>query len=298
MATSRRPSSPLAVGVDVGGTWVRVQAMAGDRVVARTSTRAPALVDLGGRLRALWRRAGWQGGRVASLVVASKGVWTPAECQRLARTLAGLARRLRVVPDAQAAALGALDGGAGVLVLSGTGSIVVGHDGHGHWTRAGGFGPLLGDEGSGFWLGREWVRATIGPGDFDTARPLSHAASPVAAIAALAPTVIRRARAGDRRALRVVRAGQAHLAACAAHVARELRLARPVLVSWAGSVLADPWFRAGVARALARAGIPARWRSPAVEPVVAAARLARALAPRPRRRRPGRPAAAPRRSPA
>ena len=135
--------------------------------------------------------------------------------------------RVRVIPDAQAAALGALDGRPGVLVLSGTGSIVVGHDGRGRWERAGGFGPLLGDEGSGFWLGREWLRATVRAGDFEAVRALAHAPKPVSAIAALAPMVIARARRGDRRALRIVTAGQAHLAANAADVARRLLLRPP-----------------------------------------------------------------------
>ena len=117
-----------------------------------------------------------------------------------AAALRRFARAVRVIPDAQAAALGALDGRPGVLVLSGTGSIVVGHDGRGRWARAGGFGPLLGDEGSGFWLGREWVRATTVPGDFEKIRKLAHAAQPVAAVAALAPAVLARARRGDAMA--------------------------------------------------------------------------------------------------
>jgi N-acetylglucosamine kinase-like BadF-type ATPase len=184
------------------------------------------------------------------------------------------------MPDAQAAALGALDGRPGLLVLSGTGSIVVGHDGRGRWARAGGFGPFLGDEGSAFWLAREWLRATTGPGDFGKIRRLAHAAQPTAAIAARAPAVVGRARRGDRVAARIVRDGQRGLAACAVDLARRLRLPAPVAMSWAGSVMGDAWFRAGVARAVARAGIRARWMAPAFEPLVAAARLAEALAGR------------------
>jgi hypothetical protein len=43
-------------------------------------------------------------------------------------------------------------------------------------------------------------------------------------------------------------------------------------------VLADRWYRAGLIRAVARAGLRARWHRPAEPPVVAAARLAAALA--------------------
>src|ERR671935_277939 len=84
--------------------------------------------------------------------------------------------------------------GAGVLILAGTGSIVIGRDRRGRWARAGGLGPLLGDEGSGFWLGRAWLRATTQGEDFLPARRLIQARDPVRRIAALAPGVIARAR--------------------------------------------------------------------------------------------------------
>src|SRR5213082_1971522 len=125
-------------------------------------------------------------------------LWTPRERRALALTLRGLAWRVQVISDAQAAFLGAVGDGPGVLVLAGTGSIVVAHDGRGRWTRAGGFGPLVGDEGSGFWLGREWLRSLARRGDLHTVLRLVHAPDTVAQIAALAPRVLARARRGDR----------------------------------------------------------------------------------------------------
>lgn len=178
--------------------------------------------------------------------------------------------------------LGALGGATGVLILAGTGSIVIGRDLAGRWARAGGFGPLLGDEGSGFWLGRAWLRATTQGEDFLPARRLIQSRDPVRRIAALAPAVIARARRGDRRARTIVAEGQRHLAAQALDVVRRLRVPSPVAVSWAGSVMDDAWFRAGVARALARAGVRARWRPPAMAPVEAAAVRAAELARRTR----------------
>ena len=71
-----------------------------------------------------------------------------------------------------------------------------------------------------------------------------------------------------------------HLATQALDVVRRVRIPAPVLVSWAGSILEDAWFRAGVARALARAGVRARWHAPAMAPVEAAAQRAAALARR------------------
>jgi N-acetylglucosamine kinase-like BadF-type ATPase len=268
----------LGVGVDVGGTWIRVEARVGGRRAARAAARVAAIGDVETYLSIVWRERGWSERDVEAMVIASKGVWAPAECRRLARRLSRFAHRVRAIPDAQAAALGALGGRPGLLVLAGTGAIVVGHDGAGCWRRAGGFGALLGDEGSGFWLGREWLRATTGVGDFEKVRALAHAPQPVAAIAALAPMVLARARRGDTRAVRIAREGQRCLAAYAVDVGRRLRLTPPVAMSWAGSVMGDAWFRAGVARAVRRGGLRACWTAPSAGPLAAAAGMAETLA--------------------
>jgi glucosamine kinase len=54
-------------------------------------------------------------------------------------------------------------GGAstGVAVIAGTGSAAWGKNAQGEEARAGGWGYLLGDEGSGYWLGREAVRHSL-----------------------------------------------------------------------------------------------------------------------------------------
>lgn len=268
----------LVVGVDAGGTWLRVRAREPGRRHAQVVQPASTLPELGTFLRRLWRRRGWRRARVAALVVAARGVWLPAERRTLRRALRGLAARVAVIPDVEAAWHAALGGDCGVLVLAGTGSITLGRDARGRWARAGGLGPLLGDDGSAFWIGRAWLRAR---GDEAAARRYAVRSDAVAAVAALAPAVVRRARRGDRVAARIVRAAQAQLAGQARAVARALRLPAPVPVGGAGSVMANPWFAAGVRRALARAGVRARWRPPAQAPVDAALRLAEALvAPR------------------
>lgn len=279
MSAIRHSERQVAVGVDVGGTWLRLVALEAGRQITRVTRPRNAAPDLGKFLRRVWRRHRWRG-RVGGLVVASRGVWTGRERSALARRLAPLALRVRVFSDAQVALLGALGERPGVLLLSGTGSIVVGRDTAGRWARAGGFGPLLGDEGSAFWLGREWLRATTGGEDFQAARRFMRGPDAVARIAALAPRVLARARRGDRRARAIVSAGQAELARQALDVSRRLGLRGPIDASWAGSVLADRWFRAGVGRALARVGMRPRWRAPAAAPVVAAAQLAETLAGR------------------
>jgi N-acetylglucosamine kinase-like BadF-type ATPase len=59
-----------------------------------------------------------------------------------------------VVGDTVTAHHAAFNGGPGVLVIAGTGSNVLGINERGQTARAGGWGPMISDEGSGFWIGR------------------------------------------------------------------------------------------------------------------------------------------------
>src|SRR4029453_16769338 len=148
MSRGRQRPSPLAGGVDLGGTWIRVVVLHDGRVRRRVR-RATALPKLRRLLRSVVGRM-----TITSLVVAARGVWTSRERSVVRRMLRGLAQRVEVISDVEAGVLGALDGRPGILVLAGTGSIVLGRDGQGRVARAGGLGPLIGDEGSAFWLGR------------------------------------------------------------------------------------------------------------------------------------------------
>jgi len=64
---------------------------------------------------------------------------------------------VQVVNDALIAHRAAFYGGPGVLVIAGTGSNVLGINDRGESGRAGGWGPMISDEGSGFWIGRRGV---------------------------------------------------------------------------------------------------------------------------------------------
>ena len=69
--------------------------------------------------------------------------------------------RIIVESDAFIASIGAIGIDPGVLLIAGTGSIVIGRDKDRAMFRVGGWGPYFGDEGSGFWIGREAVRAAL-----------------------------------------------------------------------------------------------------------------------------------------
>jgi glucosamine kinase len=68
---------------------------------------------------------------------------------------------IRVESDAVVAYAGAIGLTPGVLLIAGTGSIAIGRKPDGTMIRAGGWGPHFGDEGGGFWLGREAVRVAL-----------------------------------------------------------------------------------------------------------------------------------------
>jgi N-acetylglucosamine kinase len=63
--------------------------------------------------------------------------------------------------DAFISSIGAIGIDPGILLIAGTGSIVIGRDKDRGMFRVGGWGPYFGDEGSGFWIGREAIRAGL-----------------------------------------------------------------------------------------------------------------------------------------
>lgn len=63
-------------------------------------------------------------------------------------------KRVIIESDARIALEGAFKGGAGIILIAGTGSIAFGKDARGNVHRVGGWGRILGDEGSGYYLGR------------------------------------------------------------------------------------------------------------------------------------------------
>jgi N-acetylglucosamine kinase-like BadF-type ATPase len=163
----------------------------------------------------------------------------------------GILRRLghrqtaRVVNDAVIALVAGAPERFGIVILAGTGSIAYGLDANGRSARAGGYGYLLADEGSGYWLGQEALRAVVkssdgrGPktalvervlGSFgidsvDELLPLVYEQEmPKYRIAALASLVDEARAAGDQVARRIVEGAAAELALGARSVARQLEL--------------------------------------------------------------------------
>jgi N-acetylglucosamine kinase-like BadF-type ATPase len=72
--------------------------------------------------------------------------------------------------DDQIALDAAFNSGAGVLVIAGTGQNTIGRDSAGRLVHAGGWGPALGDEGSGYWIGQQTLRRVFHAYDEDGRR--------------------------------------------------------------------------------------------------------------------------------
>lgn len=156
------------VGVDGGGTRTRAVLLDESGRIARWAASGGSnfqMVGLDGLRRRLGEVLRELGLGSASAEVAMclglAGAGRADEQHEIADMVAGegWAARLRVVTDARAALEGAHAGGPGLIVIAGTGSIVLGKSAGDVEARAGGWGPLLGDDGSGYRIGLEALRA-------------------------------------------------------------------------------------------------------------------------------------------
>src|SRR5579872_3801360 len=77
----------------------------------------------------------------------------------------GYKSRTLVVNDALIALVAGVGEAPGIVVIAGTGSIAYGRNAAGEAARAGGWGHMIGDEGSGYWIGREALAAVMRAGD-------------------------------------------------------------------------------------------------------------------------------------
>lgn len=77
----------------------------------------------------------------------------------------GYGGELVLVGDHETALCGAHDGLYGAILIAGTGSIAYGRNGNGDTHRAGGFGHLIDDEGSGYSIGRDLLSAVVRSSD-------------------------------------------------------------------------------------------------------------------------------------
>lgn len=157
----------------------------------------------------------------------------------------GYKARVIVVNDALIALVAAIGTAPGIVIVSGTGSIAYGRNAAGRAARAGGWGYILGDEGSGYWMGRHALRAVVREADgrgsrtaltglvlrhfgveraADLVREVYRRGLRPHAIAALAVHVQTAVDAGDEVGQDILSRGAAELVASARSVTQRLEL--------------------------------------------------------------------------
>ena len=300
----------VVLGIDAGGTKTVCQlADADGRILNETrgpgaNLQAAGELEVEKVLHGVIDAALGQGAaakRPSVICVGMAGVDRPRDAETVHAILGRIGHRARalVVNDALVALEAGVAAAPGVVIVAGTGSIAYGRDGRGRAARAGGWGYVLGDEGSGYWIGRQALRAVVRASDGRgeetslTGRILAHyrAARPSDlvreiyqggwhphAIATLACEVDAAAAEGDAVSQRILAIGALELADAATSVASRLSLtdcpvvlAGRILRSLAG--LRDP--------VMARLGerLPqCRAEVLTVEPAVGAVRIALAAA--------------------
>lgn len=157
--------SRTVLGLDIGGSSSRARLVEDGRIVAEAegpganvAVLRPRIVE--GRLGALV--AGMGAMSPEACCAGAAGAEVPAGRARLERLLAGLLPgcRITVVHDSRLV-LAAAGFDTGIALISGTGSVAYGRDRAGREARAGGWGWLVGDDGSGAWLAREASREVM-----------------------------------------------------------------------------------------------------------------------------------------
>ncbi len=159
------------LGLDAGGTKTDYVLADETRELARVRTgtikrlrtdAATATASLEEGLRELTAKTGVSMQSITRTCIGTAGVSVPLVTDWLRESFAArVSGELILMGDVEIALDAAFHGGAGVLVLAGTGSNVAGRTQNGWLTTAGGWGPVLSDQGSGHRIGYEALRAAF-----------------------------------------------------------------------------------------------------------------------------------------
>jgi N-acetylmuramic acid 6-phosphate etherase len=295
-------------GIDGGGTRARAVLLDADGAERARVTGPAGIIDATDPARgaavaaALTRQLLEAAGATApceALCCGLAGAGRAAERRAVHSALeeTGVARTVLVLGDADVAMADAFGDASGVLLIAGTGSIAWARDAAGRTIRVGGWGRLLGDEGSGYRIGLEALRLVAraadgrAPAGALTAAVLdaTGCAAPEdliafadratkGAIAALAPRVLACAARGDAAAGSVRADAVAALAEIALTAAARAGLSRPALALAGGLVEPGGLLRDSVLVAIEQTLPGCAVRMGAVDAARGAALLARAAA--------------------
>lgn len=252
-------SSDLVIGVDGGGSRTRVwiarrDLPTKDGLIGRGSGGSAnprvvgtdeAIKNIDLAIQSAFEDANVQRQSVSSACIALAGTDREGErapIQSWAQHVA-LADRVMITNDAVPILFSAVPSGVGIALISGTGSFAIGRNKDGKTIRCGGWGPVFGDEGSGYAIATDALRAAAksadgrGPQTKLLARILDHlevvSASELipaiysdrsdrARIAGLAPIAFDSANEGDSVAAEIIHSATQRLAELVRALANKL----------------------------------------------------------------------------
>ncbi len=206
--------------------------------------------DVGGTHVRAWAEG--EGKRIENLIIGLRGVWTSAEKTAWKKKFRGIAPKITVLSDVELAHRIKFGKGPGIVINAGTGAIAYGRNIDGKTARAGGLGPLVGDEGSAFWIGKEYLRMQyqIEP-DHRVIRPYVVGANPVAKIAALAKKVVQIAEEKPNSfERRIVNEAFVHLRELLKEVRMKLRMPHRSPIGLTGGLFENKFFKMSFAKFL------------------------------------------------
>jgi N-acetylmuramic acid 6-phosphate etherase len=302
----------LVIGIDGGGSTTVALVATASEIIGRGEagpsnmqavgvTRAFKAIE--DAIAAAFAAAGHAPATVRCAVLGLAGADRPQE-QALVRAWAeqfGLAKEVRVVNDAQLLLAAGTPDGWGIALVAGTGSIAFGRTKGGKLGRAGGWGYLLGDEGSAYALVmcalQEVVHAADGRGPptvlterllwamggqkpMDLIPAVYRGGWDRAALAGLAPIILDAAGQSDEVASRIAAQGAHQLALTVAAAAMRLDLPPHgvPLAMTGGTLLNSEHYRDAVLQGLDRLGVHADPVTLVHDPAEGGVRLARQTA--------------------
>lgn len=229
------------LGIDAGGTKTQCVLATETEILTRAQTgsikilrvsQAEAQKNLEGLLQAVSRASGISLQSISGTCVGLSGYMiAPVANWVRQKLMAQVGGPISICGDEEIALEAAFQGGPGILVIAGTGSNVIGRTNSGQRVHAGGWGPVLSDQGSGNRIGLQALRAifyAIDSAEETLLLPAVHAAWKTRTIedliergnripgedfSELAPLVAKCADQGDRVARRVLQQAGEDLAA-------------------------------------------------------------------------------------
>lgn len=259
------PVSAQVLAIDLGKTGCRAVLLSAGSRVQQDGKGAPGLASPDGAASAeaaivavalpMLYAAGISS--LSGVCVGAAGMLAaPQAARALARRLCLVmsAGEVAVTSDAITSHAGALGGQPGVVLAAGTGAVAIAIGADGVMSRADGWGPRLGDEGGGAWIGFQGLRAAMRAHDgrapptslmaaatrlgalADIAALVESHPNPPQLAAGFAPDIYRAAEQGDAVAAEIIRRAGLRLAETVA-AAASWSAPRPMRFTSVGGLL-------------------------------------------------------------